>query len=77
MNPAARCVVAWLYGPGAEDYRFLLSENRQPQIHEEGGRTRVEIEFNIGRPGQYRLRAATVDLAGRTTVVWRHIAVED
>ncbi len=86
--------VLWeLYGPGEEDYRFLLSENREPRIRpapgpegrcaaglrvgEEGGRTRVEIEFRIGRPGSYRLRAATVDLAGRTTVVWRTITVED
>jgi hypothetical protein len=70
--------VLWeLYGPGEEDYRFLLGENREPRIRDEGGRTRVEIEFKIGRPGQYRLRAATVDLAGRTTVVWRNITVED
>jgi hypothetical protein len=70
--------VLWeLYGPGEEDYRFLLGENREPRIREEGRQTRVEIEFKIGRPGQYRLRAATVDLAGRTTVVWRNIIVED
>jgi hypothetical protein len=70
--------VLWeLYGPGEEDYRFLLGENREPRIRDENGRTRVEIEFKIGRPGQYRLRAATVDLAGRTTVVWKNITVED
>ena len=70
--------VLWeLYGPGEEDYRFLLSESREPRIREEDGRTRVEIEFGIGRAGSYRLRAATVDLAGRTTVVWRNITVED
>jgi hypothetical protein len=70
--------VLWeLYGPGEEDYRFLLGENREPRIRDEGGRTCVEIEFKIGRPGQYRLRAATVDSAGRTTVVWRNITVED
>jgi hypothetical protein len=70
--------VLWeLYGPGEEDYRFLLSENREPRIREEGGRTRVEIEFKIGRPGLYRLRAATVDLAGRTTVLWKNITVEE
>ena len=70
--------VLWeLYGPGEEDYRFLLGENREPHIRNEGKWTRVEIEFKIGRPGEYRLRAATVDLAGRTTVVWRSISVED
>jgi hypothetical protein len=68
--------VLWeLYGPGEEDYRFLLSETREPRIRQESGRTRVEIEFRIERPGQYRLRAATVDLAGRTTVVWKDITV--
>jgi hypothetical protein len=70
--------VLWeLYGPDEEDYRFLLGENREPHIRNEGKWTRVEIEFKIGRPGEYRLRAATVDLAGRTTVVWRSISVED
>jgi hypothetical protein len=70
--------VLWeLYGPEEEDYRFLLGENREPRIRDEGGRTCVEIEFKIGRPGQYRLRAATVDSAGRTAVVWRNITVED
>jgi hypothetical protein len=70
--------VLWeLYGPGEEDYRSLLGENREPRIREEAGRTRVEIEFKIGRPGLYRLRAATVDLAGRTTAVWKNITVED
>jgi hypothetical protein len=70
--------VLWeLYGPGEEDYRFLLGENRESRIREEGRRTCVEIEFKIGRSGQYRLRAATVDWAGRTTVVWKNITVED
>jgi len=78
--------VLWeLYGPEEEDYRFLLSENREPRIRpaaplrvgEEGGRTRVEIGFKIGRPGSYHLRAATVDVAGRTTVVWKDITVGD
>lgn len=71
-------MVLWeLYGPGEEDYRFLLSENREPRILDEGARTKVEIQFTIRQPGRYRLRAATVDLAGRTTVVWKSITVED
>ncbi len=70
--------VLWeLYGPEEEDYRFLLSENREPRIHDEGARTKVEVEFAIKQPGKYRLRAATVDLAGRTTVVWKNITVEN
>jgi len=71
-------MVLWeLYGPGEEDYRFLSGENREPHIDEEGSRTSVEIQFTIGQSGEYRLRAATVDLAGRTTVVWKNILVED
>jgi len=71
-------MVLWeLYGPGEEDYRFLLSENREPRILDEGARTKVEMRFTIRQPGRYRLRAATVDMAGRTTVVWKSITVED
>jgi hypothetical protein len=43
----------------------------------EGTRTEVEIQFTIRQPGKYRLRAATVDLAGRTAVVWKNVTVED
>ena len=70
--------VFWeLYGPGEEDYRFLLDRNREPRISDEGTRTNVEMKFRISQPGKYRLRAATVDLAGRTAVVWKNISVED
>ena len=70
--------VFWeLYGPGEEDYRFLLGRNREPRIRDEGTRTSVDIKFRISQPGKYRLRAATVDLAGRTVVAWKNIAVED
>ena len=70
--------VFWeLYGPEEEDYRFLIDWNREPRICEEGARTSVDIKFKISQPGKYRLRAATVDLAGRTAVVWKSIIVED
>ncbi len=70
--------VFWeLYGPEEEDYRTLLDWNRQPRIRAKGARTWVDIKFKIGQPGKYRLRAATVDLAGRTAVVWKNIVVED
>jgi len=70
--------VLWeLYGPGEEDYRFLLGENREPHVQDEGRQTCVEIDFAIRQPGRYRLRAATVDLAGRTTVVWKNITAKD
>ncbi len=70
--------VFWeLYGPQEEDYRFLLGTNQEPRIRDEGTRTNVEIKFRINQPGKYCLRAATVDLAGRTAVVWKNIAVEN
>jgi len=70
--------VLWeLYGPEEEDYRFLSGENREPHIHDEGTQTIVEMGFRISRPGGYRLRAATVDLAGRTATVWKNISVEN
>jgi len=70
--------VLWeLYGPGEEDYRFLIDRNREPRIRDVGTRTSVDIKFRISQPGKYRLRAATVDLAGRTAVVWKNITVED
>jgi len=70
--------VFWeLYGPEEEDYRFLNDWSRDPRIRDEGAGTIVEIKFGINRPGKYRLRAATVDLAGRTAVVWKNIIVKD
>jgi hypothetical protein len=70
--------VFWeLYGPREEDYRSLLSWNQEPRVYDEGTWTIVDINFKISQPGKYRLRAATVDLAGRTAVVWKNITVED
>jgi hypothetical protein len=70
--------VFWeLYGPKEENYRFLHDWNREPRIRDEGTRTRVDINFKISRPGKYHLRAATVDLAGRTAFVWKNIIVEE
>jgi hypothetical protein len=64
-------VVAWeLYGPGEEDYRFLTPARLKPQVSGGGGYYEVRADFQIDQPGSYRLRAATVDLAGRTTVTW-------
>ncbi|MHB8524502.1 MAG: hypothetical protein ACYDH9_27620 [Limisphaerales bacterium] len=70
--------VAWeLYGPGDEDYRFLTPSGLKPEIREQGNTTEVLVHFRLDRPGNYRLRAATVDLAGRTTVRWTPIDVAE
>lgn len=67
--------VAWeLYGPQPEDYRSLTGSSR-PHVLQQGSNVKVEIRFSLNSRGTYRLRAATVDLAGRSTVVWRTITV--
>ena len=67
--------MAWeLYGPEPQDYRFLTGTSG-PHVREHGSNVEVEIRFSLNRPGTYRLRAATVDLAGRSTVVWRSLTV--
>jgi hypothetical protein len=68
--------VEWeLYGPNEEDYRFLTAGRAKPRVQHEARQIKTETSFNLGRPGTYRLRTATVDLAGRSTVVWRSIVV--
>ena len=70
--------VFWeLYGPEEEDYRSLLNWNQEPGVRDEGNRISVDIKFRISRPGKYRLRSATVDLAGRTAVAWKNITVQN
>jgi hypothetical protein len=69
--------VLWeLFGPEDEDYRTLLQSGTPPRIQEDGSATLVELDFQVDRPGTYRLRAATADLAGRTAVVWTTITVD-
>jgi hypothetical protein len=71
-------VVAWeLYGPGEEDYRFVLPPGLKPSVVKKGQASEVVVSLRLGRPGNYRLRAATVDLAGRSTVSWTPIAVTE
>jgi hypothetical protein len=65
-----------LFGPEAEDYRFLNWERPKTHFGGDGHKSTVEINFRIERPGNYRLRIATVDLAGRTAVVWKAITVK-
>ena len=71
-------MVLWeLFGPEEEDYRFLNREQSEICINQTESRTEVEIRFSLERPGNYRLRAATVDMVGRTAVVWETITVPD
>ncbi|MGH9632620.1 MAG: hypothetical protein ACRD7E_30300, partial [Bryobacteraceae bacterium] len=68
--------VAWeLYGPEVEDYQFLRTDNLKPRVQVSGNAAEAEAIVRLNRPGNYRLRAATVDLAGRTAVVWRPFTV--
>jgi hypothetical protein len=68
--------VAWeLYGPEEEDYHFLPPGGTRPRVKGDGHQIEVVTSFNLKRPGKYRLRAATVDAAGRSTVVWNSIEV--
>ena len=68
--------VLWeLYGPNAEDYRVLLPIGANPRTTFDGQSAVVEREFRVEQPGRYRLRVATADLAGRSTVVWEEIIV--
>lgn len=63
-------MVLWeLYGPEEEDYRTLPGHVIQSATPESA--SHVETRFTLSQPGQYRLRAATTDLAGRSTVVWK------
>ena len=69
-------VVLWeLFGPEAEDYRFLNREHSEIRIDQTETVAEVEIRFRLEHSGSYRLRAATVDMAGRTAVAWKTITV--
>jgi hypothetical protein len=69
-------MVLWeLFGPGEEDYRFLMPEGMRPNVRRRGVEAEVEIAFRLEQPGRYRLRAATVDTVGRRRVVWRTLEV--
>lgn len=69
-------LVLWeLYGPAGEEYRMLLTSGANPPVTREGAVAVVEMKFAVEQPGRYRLRAATTDLAGRSTVVWKGFRV--
>ena len=63
-------MVLWeLYGPAGEDYRSLASQVIRSETRD-GAAAEVETTFTIEQAASYRLRAATTDLAGRSTVKW-------
>jgi hypothetical protein len=69
-------LVAWeVYGPEEPDQLVLLPERLKPLsvLDKTGGS--VEVTFPLTRVGNYRLRAATVDTSGRSTVIWRPFTV--
>jgi hypothetical protein len=69
-------MVAWeIYGPQEEDQLVLMPDKLKPRVVTEAKGGTVEVSFKLVAPGNYRLRAATADVAGRTTVVWTPIAV--
>ena len=68
--------VLWeLFGPEEEDYRFLNREQSEIRLTQTESVASVEVSFGLRHPGDYRLRAATVDMAGRTAVEWKTITV--
>ncbi|MCC7374209.1 MAG: hypothetical protein IT581_06120 [Verrucomicrobiales bacterium] len=70
-------VVLWeLFGPTEADYRFLSPPQLRPTTRTTGTTHEVRTRFSLGQAGTYRLRAATCDLAGRTTVQWTTLTIE-
>lgn len=70
-------MVLWeLYGPDGEDYLQVMPEGMRPNVKQSAqGEFEVTVQFPLPQPGRYRLRAATVDTAGRRSVVWTPITV--
>ncbi len=69
-------MVAWeLYGPEEEDYLFLMPDKLRPTVRKTATGGEAETRFTILKAGRYRLRASTVDQAGRSTVVWKELEV--
>ena len=69
-------MVLWeLFGPEEEDYRFLNRDRSEIRINQAESVAEVGIRFTLNRPGSYQLRAATVDMAGRTAVAWKTISI--
>ena len=70
--------VLWeLFGPEEEDYSNLWTESWNVTVSETENGHHVAIPFSVSKPGIYRLRASTADVAGRSTVVWKEIQVKE
>ena len=68
--------VLWeLYGPEEEDYTDFWKERWDVSVVENDNSATAEIKFNIDKPGNYRLKVSTSDLAGRSKVVWKKIKI--
>ncbi len=68
--------VLWeLYGPEEEDYTDFWKERWDVSVIENNNSATAELKFNIDKPGSYRLKISTSDLAGRSKVVWKEINI--
>ena len=70
--------VLWeVYGPEEEDHFHRVPVIEAGDVTQTGPNTHdVAATLNIEKPGRYRIRAATTDLAGRSAVVWRDLEVQ-
>jgi hypothetical protein len=70
--------VLWeLYGPDEEDFTDFWNERWNSVVSEENDNATVELKFSIDKPGKYRLKISAADMAGRSSVVWKEINIEE
>ncbi|UCH35873.1 MAG: hypothetical protein JSV65_05840 [Armatimonadota bacterium] len=65
-----------LYGPEEYDYAVLNPEPPGCKVSKRESGYLIETACVLEKPGTYRLRSATCDLAGRTAVAWTEITAE-
>ncbi|MBS1825316.1 MAG: hypothetical protein JST93_08350 [Acidobacteria bacterium] len=69
-------LVAWeVHGPEEVDQAPLLPDRLKPRSSLNAAGGTAEVTFSLTRPGSYKVRAATVDTSGRSTVVWHPFRV--
>ncbi len=70
--------VLWeLFGPGDEDAEVFWEERFYYAITEIDHLIEIKFNFKVDRPGDYRLRVATTDLAGKSKVVWKNLTIRE